>query len=66
MSAGKTIKALREKRGLSQEQLAIKSNLSQSRISAYELEKTEITAKTFEQILNALGYELVARKRREE
>lgn len=66
MSAGKTIKMLREKHGLTQGQLAIKSYVSQSRISIYEMGKTEPSVQTFEKILNALGYELVIKKRSEE
>ena len=66
MSAGKTIKMLREKHGLTQGQLAIKSYISQGRISIYETGKTEPSVQVFEKILNALGYELVIRKRSEE
>lgn len=66
MSAGKTIKMLREKHGLTQGQLAIKSYVSQSRISIYEMERTDPNVETFEKILNALGYELVVRKRKGE
>ncbi len=60
MNAGETIKTLREKRGLSQRQLAMKVNMSQGRISGYETEVTEPSVKAFAHILNALGYELVA------
>ena len=65
MNAGATIKTLRERRGLSQRQLAIKVNMSQGRISGYETEVTEPSVKAFAQILNALGYELVVKKRSE-
>ena len=65
MSAGKTIKTLREKHGLTQGQLAIKSYISQGRISIYETGKTEPSVQVFEKILNALGYELVIRRKTE-
>jgi transcriptional regulator with XRE-family HTH domain len=65
MSAGKTIKMLREKHGLTQGQLAIKSYISQGRISIYETGKTEPSVQVFEKILNALGYELVIRRKTE-
>ena len=65
MSAGKTIKMLREKHGLTQGQLAIKSYISQGRISIYETGRTEPSVQVFEKILNALGYELVIRRKTE-
>jgi transcriptional regulator with XRE-family HTH domain len=65
MSAGKTIKMLREKHGLTQGQLAIKSYISQGRISIYETGRTEPSVQVFEKILNALGYELVIRRKAE-
>ena len=66
MSAGTTIKMLREKHGLTQGQLAVKSYISQGRISIYERGGTDPSVQTFEKIINALGYELVVRKRKEE
>lgn len=65
MSAGKTIKMLREKHGLTQGQLAIKSYISQGRISIYETGRTEPSVQVFEKILSALGYELVIRRKTE-
>lgn len=62
MSAGETIRRLRTERELTQGQLAIKSDVSQARISCYERGGCDPNVKTFEKILNALGYQLVARK----
>lgn len=62
MSAGSTIKTLRIKAGLSQQQLANKAGVAQAMISLYELEKSELKVLTFEKMLNAMGYELVVRR----
>ena len=65
MNAGKLIKTIREGRGLSQKQLAIKIGSTQATVSLWERTGV-IKAADLERCLNGLGYELVARKIRKE
>lgn len=65
MNAGKLIKVLRERKGWSQHQLAIKIGSAQGTISMWERSGV-IRASDLERCLNGLGYELVARKIRKE
>lgn len=66
MSAGTTIKLLREKAGMTQMQLSVIADVGQASISAYERGLYEPEMKTFEKIVNVLGYELVVRKKKTE
>ena len=65
MNAGKLIKMLRERAGLSQKQFAIKINSTQGTVSQWE-RNGALKATDLERCLNGLGYELVARKIRKE
>ena len=50
------LKEIREKQGISQEELAEKSEVSRTTISELETEKKEVTTNiTLEKIANALG-----------
>lgn len=64
VNVGETIRTIREKSGLTQGQLAEKVYITQGSISLYETGKTNPTVYSLEQILNAMGYELVARRKR--
>jgi len=57
VNAGKRIRALRRKRGLSQQQLAEISGLSQSSISYIEAGDRSPTLRTIEKIATGLGIE---------
>lgn len=65
MSTGTTIKEIRERRGWTQRQLARKSGVSVQTIVNYEKDKNNPTIKSFEKILNAMGYDLYAKPRKE-
>lgn len=64
MSAGSIIRRLRKEQGLTQEELADRSGIRQASISAYECGLYEPMLKSFEAVLNGLGYELTVRKMR--
>lgn len=61
MSAGSTIKTIRNRRGWSQKKLAEKACMSPATIVGYEKEHYEPSVRNFEKILNAMGYELYAK-----
>lgn len=65
MSAGSTIKEIRKRRGWTQRQLGIKAGVHAQMIVAYEKERVIPKVDSFEKILNAMGYELYARPRKE-
>lgn len=56
---GKTLKYIRTKRNLKQDELAKLVSLDQTTLSKYELEKREITFKTFESIAGACDFEII-------
>ncbi|MEJ5229581.1 MAG: cupin domain-containing protein [Pseudothermotoga sp.] len=60
MDIGEKIKRLRMSRGLTQEELAMRTDLSRSFISQLESNKTSISVDTLEKILRALGSDLKA------
>ena len=66
MSAGSTIKMLRNREGISQFELSLESGVTQGMISLYETGKSDPRVAVFEKLLNAMGYELVVRKKRSE
>jgi transcriptional regulator with XRE-family HTH domain len=55
---GKTVRALRKMRGLTQEQLATACELSRASIANIEVERQNIPINTLQSIANALGYEV--------
>lgn len=65
MSAGNIVKMLRQKHDMTQIELTEKSGITQAMASQYELGKAEPRVYTFEKMLNALGYELVVRRKKE-
>ncbi|ABV33318.1 MULTISPECIES: cupin domain-containing protein [Pseudothermotoga] len=60
MNIGGKIKRLRLSRGLTQEELAMRTDLSRSFISQLESNKTSLAVDTLEKILRALGTDLKA------
>jgi len=60
MDIGEKIKRLRLSRGLTQEELAARTDLSRSFISQLESNKTSLSLDTLEKILRALGTDLKA------
>lgn len=66
MSTGSTIKEIRQRRGWTQRQLANKAGVTAQTIAGYENDKINPTVKSFEKILNAMGYELYAKPKKKE
>ena len=66
MSTGSTIKEIRQRRGWTQRQLANKAGITAQSVVGYENDKINPTVKTFEKILNAMGYDLYAKPRKKE
>ncbi len=60
MDIGEKVKRLRMSRGLTQEELAMRTDLSRSFISQLESNKTSLSVDTLEKILRALGTDLKA------
>ncbi len=60
MDIGKKIRRLRLSRGLTQEELAMRTDLSRSFISQLEGDRTSLSVETLEKILRALGSDLKA------
>ncbi|MFN3284478.1 MAG: helix-turn-helix domain-containing protein, partial [Pseudothermotoga sp.] len=60
MDIGEKVKRLRMSRGLTQEELAMRTDLSRSFISQLESNKTSLSIDTLEKILRALGTDLKA------
>lgn len=60
MNVGDKIRRLRMSRGLTQEELAMRTDLSRSFISQLESNKTSLSLDTLEKILRALGTDLKA------
>lgn len=58
VSLGKRIQAIREKAGLTQEQLEEKTGVNTKYISAIERGQKNVTIKTLDKIANGLGVEL--------
>lgn len=58
MNIGEKIRRLRMSRGLTQEELAVRTDLSRSFISQLEGNKTSLSLDTLEKILRALGTDL--------
>ena len=65
MSTGSTIKEIRTRQGLTQRQLARKARVTAQLIVGYEQDKVIPKVNTFEKILNAMGYDLYAKPRKE-
>ncbi|HVT77532.1 MAG TPA: helix-turn-helix transcriptional regulator [Acidimicrobiales bacterium] len=57
------IREARERAGLTQAELAARSGVAQSTISAYESGKREPGVEALERLLDAAGYELTIRRR---
>jgi transcriptional regulator with XRE-family HTH domain len=57
------LREARERAGLTQQQLAERSGVAQSTISAYESGKREPGVDALEKLLDAAGYELTFRRR---
>jgi transcriptional regulator with XRE-family HTH domain len=57
------LREARERAGLTQQQLAERSGIAQSTISAYESGKREPGVDALERLLDAAGYELTLRRR---
>ena len=55
---GKRIKELRNKLGISQEELAFKSEIHRTYIASLEVGKRNVSIETLEKIVNALGVSL--------
>ena len=66
MGTGSTIKEIRQRRGWTQRQLANKAGVTAQTIAGYENDKINPTVKSFEKVLNAMGYELYAKPRKKE
>lgn len=65
MGAGDTIRMIREKEGLSQRELGNISGISAQSVCNYEHGRNDPTTAVFRQLLEAMGYELVVRKKKE-
>lgn len=61
---GKMLRRLRIDAGMTQDALAEKAGLSQTRLSRLENGYGQPSARTLEKILDALGYELAVKKSR--
>jgi transcriptional regulator with XRE-family HTH domain len=59
-TVAKNVRALRHKRGISQEQLAELSGLHRTYIGAIEREERNVTLVTLEQVASALGVSCAA------
>ena len=59
MSTGKNIKAIRKQKGLTQKQLAQKLNVTQSAISDFESDRTNIRMSTLRKIADALDVNVI-------
>lgn len=55
---GKTLKYMRNKKELKQEQISKLVNIGRSTLSDYEREKTDINFDTLEKIANICGYKI--------
>lgn len=62
MSAGSTIREIRERSGLTVAQLAKLIKGSPSQVVNWEKDRVSISVKNMERVLNAMGWTLVARK----
>lgn len=66
MSAGSTIRKIRERKGWTQHQLAKAAGCGLSNVSQWETGRVHIKVKDMEKLLNAMGYELYTRKIKDE
>lgn len=61
---GKALKYIRIKRNLKQDELAKLVSLDQTTLSKYELEKRDITFKTFNTIANTCDFEIIIKDKK--
>lgn len=61
---GKALKYMRQTNNISQEKLALMTNIGRSTISDYEREKTDINFENIERIANICGFEIVFRNKK--
>ena len=64
LNAGEIIKAMRKQKGWSLRQTAEKAGVNYQTINRMETHKGMPTLYSFEQLLDAFGYELVIRRKR--
>lgn len=56
----RSVKALREQRGMTQQQVADKSGVARSMVGRLEMCRSGVDAGTLERVLAALGYRMTA------
>lgn len=61
---GKILKTMRKQNNLSQEKIALLTNIGRSTISDYEREKTDINFENIERIAKQCGYEVIFRNKK--
>lgn len=61
---GKVLKYMRSKNEISQEKIAIMTNIGRTTISDYEREKTDINFENLERIAKICDYEIIFRNKK--